>query len=448
MKRWIWLGIGLVASLTVRAQTSFSLEEAIRYALTHNAQMQKAQLDIRKARKKVWETTAVGLPQLHLDANYKQFIKQPEQLIPARIFNPQAPADAYVPVKFGTEQDMRWQGRITQLIFNGSYIVGLQSARTYKAISELAAEKTAQKVTEAVTAAYMQALLAETHYDILTKDLHVVEKNYQHTLKLYREGFADRSAVDQIKLTLTELKTQQNYAWQMARTARQMLNWVMGRAPDDTLGLTDHLEGLWAQADDSAVSDSDFHVQQHIDYRIAQQQLKARKLLWKNEKARALPVISAFASYGKYAYSNDFDFFDNADIWREQSLVGVQIQIPLFTSWGRQSRIDQARMEYQQALFDLWDAEHRLNAEYSRLLNEYRYARRNVILRKEALELAGRIAGRDGVKYREGVLSPFQLHQSWLQLFSAQQQYLQSIADFMNKKIALMNFLGKNIVTP
>ncbi len=448
MKSLLRAGLWCVTILSAQAQSAFSLEEAIQYALIHSPHIQKARTDIRKARQKVWETTAMGLPQVKVEGSYKQFIEQPVQLIPAKIFNPQAPDDAYLPVKFGTEQDMRWSGTVSQLIFNGSYIVGLQSARTFKAISELAAEKTADKVTEAVTAAYLQVLLAETLYGILQKNLDIVEKNYRHTLKLYREGFTERSAVDQIKLTRMELRNQQDHTRRMIQTARQMLNWTMGRDVNDSLTLTDRLEGLWNRYADSAAPDTGFDVRRHIDYRIAAQQVRARKLLWKNEKARALPVISAFVSYGQYAYSNEFDFFDNADLWHEQSLVGLRVQIPLFTSWARQSRINQARMEHRKALFDLWDTEQKLRAEYRQKLNDYLHARQKVAVEKEALELAERIAGREGFKYREGMISPFQLHQAWLQLFSAQQRYLRSVADYINKKVALMDFLGQKTIHP
>ncbi len=437
---------GIVGGMAaVSAQESVTLEQAVQYALAHHPRIQSARLDVQKARRKVWETTAIGLPQLQLDGSYQQFIEQPVQLIPARIFDPRAPEDAYMPVKFGTERTMKWNATARQLIFNGSYIVGLQSARTYKALSELAAEKTQQKIVEAVVQAYLQTALAQTRFELVQKNIELVGKDYQHTLKLYREGLTDRNAVDQIKMALSTLRGQEADARRAVDVALRMLLWAMGRPVTDTIAIIDPLEGLLRRWNAPADSMPTFDPTQHIDYRIAQRKADGQRLLWKNEKAKALPVIGAFATYGQYAYSNEFDFFSQSDLWNEQSLFGVQVQWPLFTSWARQSRIDQARMEYQKARMETWETEQRLRADFAKAWAAYAHAARQVRLRKEELELAERIAHRTGVKYREGLVSGFQLHQTWLQLFAAQQAYLQAIADFIQQRVVVSHFLNESL---
>ncbi len=449
MKTWHCIGIGIIMGWAISPlcaqQEPLTLASAVQYALRHHPSMENVRLEIDKSRRKIWETTAIGLPQLSVDASYQQFIEQPVQLIPARIFDPRAPEDAYIPVKFGTEQTMKWNATVHQLIFNGSYIVGLQSARTYKAIAELAAEKTRQKIIEAVVNAYLQLVLTQTQFELVQKNIELVDKDVQHTLKLYREGLVDRNAVDQLQMTLSSLRSQEAQAKRMIGVAKRALLWAMGRKVTDSITISASLESMLTQWQDSTVSLPVFDPTRHPDYRLAQRQTEGQRLLWKNEKAKALPVISGFLVYGQYAYSNEFDFFNNSGLWSQQSLLGVQVQFPLFTSWARQSRIDQARMEYQKALLEMWQTEQRLRTDFARQWASYRQAQEQLSLRAEQMELAQRIARHTGIKYREGLIGSFQLHQSWMQLFTAQQQYLQSIADFIRQKVRLYQLLGKPI---
>ena len=143
----IIIGTGFISA---QDQAAFGLNDAVKFALQNNANIKKAENNVLSAKKKVWETTSMGFPQIDGTASYQNFIEQPVQLLPARIFNPMAPEGTYMPVKFGTDQNMKWSATLKQLIFNGSYLVGLQSSRTFKKISENALVKTKQKIKEMV----------------------------------------------------------------------------------------------------------------------------------------------------------------------------------------------------------------------------------------------------------------------------------------------------------
>ncbi len=435
----------ILVAINVYAQqepTSFSLEEAINYALENNLQVKKAGNNVRIARKKVWETTAMGLPQISGSASYQKFIKQPVNLLPARIFNPNAPADQYIPVKFGTEQNMKWGLQLNQLIFNGSYIVGLYSSRTYKKISELGEEKTRQKIREAVTQAYTNVLMINQALEIVDSNLRVVKKNLFEIRQMYENGLVELTDVQQLEITLQDLENQRDYLVANQETAYQMLNYVLGRELDLPLVLTDDIDSLADKSADLNLIAQKPDPGKNIDIKLAKNQVRAGKLQMRYEQSQMLPSVVGFLTYGKNAYGNDFKFFDKDQNWYEQSLVGISINIPLFGGFARQKKIGQAKLKYLNAQLDLQDKERKILLEIRKTKNDYQHAIDKMHNARKSLQWAREIEKREQIKYKEGVGSSMVLNQSRLQLYRKQQEYLQSVVKVINLKIKLENLLG------
>ena len=421
----------------------FSLQEAIDYASVHNANIIKADNNIIKAKKKVWETTSMGFPQIDGTASYQKFLEQPVNLMPARIFNPNAPAGTYVPVKFGTEQNMKWSATLKQLIFNGSYLVGLQSSRTYMQISKNAKIKSVQKIKEITVNAYGNALLTKESIKILQNNINAVKKNLFEIQQMYDNGLIEETDVEQLQITLSSLKNQMDYMQRMEKTSKEMLNYVLGRKTDAPIEITDDIESLKEQNMQLGLLRENFSPDDNIDYLIGKNQVKAKKLQVKYQKSKALPSIAAFVNYGKNAYNNDFEFFDSSQAWYEQSLFGININIPIFSSFGRSAKVYQAKMDYENAKIDLDEKQKQLQLSYSKAKNDYEHSFNNYNIAKSNLKLAEKIEKKEVIKFKEGIGNSFQLNQARMQLYQSQQQYLQSIIDIINKKIVLENLLDK-----
>jgi len=438
----IILLLAFVSLSQAQEQTEFNIEQAIDFALQNNAKIKSASNNVLKAQKKVWETTSMGFPQIEGNASYQKFIEQPVNLLPARIMNPQAPPDTYVPVKFGTEQNMKWTATLKQLIFSGSYLVGLQSSRTYKKISENAAVKTAQKVKEAVVNAYGNALLTDESIKIMSHNIDVVKQNLFEVKQMYQNGLVAETDVEQLQITLSNLQNQYDYLQRMKTVAYEMLNYTLGRPVDAELELADTIESIKEKAMKLDLLQKPFDFEKNIDYLIAKNQEKAKKLQIKYEKSKALPTIAAFVNYGKNAYNNDFEFFNDTQNWYEQSLFGINISVPIFSSLGRAARVKQAKLDFENAQMAVTEKQKELKLKYDKARNEYEHSFKKYDIAKENLRLAEKIAGKEQIKYKEGLGNSFQLNQARMQLYQTQQQYLQAIIDIINKKVALENILG------
>ena len=221
---------------------SFSLDEAIDFALENNYSAINAKRDILDAKKQKWETIADGLPQISGDISYQNQLKQPISLIPAEFIGGEP--GTFVPITFGQPQQANATATLRQQIFDGSYIVGVQATKTFLSYSANNKEKTDLEVRKAVVEAYGNVLLANESVTILEKNLATLEKNLFETTKIFENGLGDEESVEQLQITLSSVDNQLKNAIRLKEITLQMLNLLMGVAIDSPTQLSENLDDL------------------------------------------------------------------------------------------------------------------------------------------------------------------------------------------------------------
>lgn len=419
---------------------SFSLDEAINYALMHSYAIRNAKLDIDAAKKKKWETTTIGLPQVSAKVDYQNFLKQVITLLPAEIFG--GTPGTFNEVTFGTKQNLHASITMNQLLFDGSYLIGLQSAKVYLQISELAEIKTEQAIKEAVINAYGNVLLADASVEILKNNKILLEKNLKETKAIVKNGLAEEQDAEQLQITLSTIKNQLNKTKRLRNISYKMLNITLGIDLDAKINLTDSLESLAIKSTDLSLINENFNLENHIDFKIANNTKKSNELLMKFEMSQALPSLSAFVNYSKFANSDDFTFFNKDQDWLASSLFGLSLNVPIFSSFKRSSKTQQARIALEQSKIDLQETSQKLRLQVSNAKSDYQFSLDQYITAKENLRLSERIEHKENVKFFEGVGSSFELTSAQNQLYQKQQEYLQAILSIINAKIKLENALN------
>ncbi|WP_378185784.1 TolC family protein [Aquimarina sp. W85] len=419
---------------------SFTLEEAIDFALENNYTAINARRDVAKALKKKWETTAQGLPQINGAVDYQNQLKQPVTLIPGEVAGGEP--GTFVPVVFGTRQQLSATATLSQLIFDGSYLVGLQAAKTFLKYSDNLEEKTQLEVRKSIINAYGAVLLANESVRILEKNKTTLETNLNETQKIFENGLTEEENVEQLQITLLQISNQLSNTKRLADIALQMFNLSLGVDVDSNTVLTDNLEQLALNDMDLAIAQKPFIAENSIDYKIGYNLTEQRGLELKLEKSRALPSISAFVNYGTAAFDNDFVFFDSQTRWFQSSILGVGIKIPIFSSLKRSAKTQQARIALEQANTQFIETQQTIQLNYNKALSEYMFAVETYQTSKQNLALAERIENKNQIKYTEGLSTSFDLRQAQLQLYSSQQEVLQSMLDIINAKATLETILN------
>ena len=439
MKQKLVLLFGIILGLGLHAQEKsmrISLDEAIAFAIENSYNTKASKNGISSAKETVRETSATGLPQINASFDYQNFLKQPVSLAD---FDDDGIDEQFV---FGKKQNLSASVTLSQLIFDGSYLVALQASKAYLKISEQANEKTEILTREAVVNAYGAVLVAEKSLLILAGNVNILEKNLHDAQKIYENGFNEQEDVEQLEITLGTLKNQRNNLEKMKGIAYQMLNLALGNSINTVLVLTDSLDTLATTNIDLGLLSETFNFSNHIDFKIAENDRESKRLLMQLERSKALPSLSAFVNYGNQAFSDSFSFFNRSQQWFDSSLLGVSLKVPIFSSFSRKARTAQARIALETSDIRLEETKQRLSLMAQKAKNEYQLSVENYTTAKRNVQLSERIEKKQRIKFFEGISSSFDLLQAQNQLYTQQQNYVQSMLDVIAKKVALENALN------
>jgi len=418
---------------------SFTLTEAQAYALEHSYFVKNSSLEITKSRRKVWETISTGLPQADGKSAYNKFLNLPVSLIPGEFFGGEA--GTYLPVKFGQDYSSDFGFTVSQMIFDGSYIVGVGASQVYLDLARQSNEKTAIDIRNAVAQSYYLVLIGEENLKVMSENLSNTRKMLSETTALYENGFMEEQDVDQMKMLVRTAENEVIKAEREITIASTVLKYTMGMSLDDTLRLEDQLEAFVTPLIQTEKQNSlDFST--HIDYRLAVTQFTAAEKLLKLEKVAFLPRLDGFYSYSKTAYGNKANLFSSQQSWYPSSLIGVTVSMPLFTSGQRLLKIQQARIELEQASNLREQASQTIQKDYLTAVANLETSIEKYGNDLENRELALKILGKGKIKFNHGISSSTELMQLENQYLQAHGAFISSVMQLLMSDLDLKKALG------
>lgn len=419
---------------------SFTLQEAIGFAIKNNRAIQNAERDVKIAVQTKRETTATGLPQINANIGYNNWLEQQVSLIPAEFFGG-APGQ-FAEVLFGTKQTMNSAVTVKQKLFDGSYLVALQAAKVFLEISKNSKEKTINEIGKIVAYSYGNVLLVEENLEIVNSNIALLEKNVWEVSKVYESGLIEEESLQQLQLTLSGLKSNQRYSKRLKDLAYQMFNNSLGLDLTATVVLTNSLDELVIFYSTLTSSRSENEFEEVIDFKIAVNSVKSDELLLKLEKSKALPTLNAFVNGSYSGNSQRFSFTENSQKWFGASLFGVTLDIPIFSSFKRSASTQRARLNLEKSKSNLEDTTNKIKLEINTARSNYEFAVEDYEIKKKVLDLSKNIATKNEIKFFEGLTTSFDLSQAQRQLYIAQQDYLQSMLNILLKGVDLESLIN------
>jgi len=413
----------------------FSLKEAQEYAVKHNYEARNAIIDIALADKKVRENLATGLPQAEASISYNNFLNLATQLIPAEFFGGEP--GTYMEVQFGTKHNASAGVQLSQLIFNGSYFVGLKAAKEYLQMSKTQLQQVEQEVKSAIANSYYLVLVSQKNKELMSETIVTMEKLLGDTQAMYEQGYMEDTDVDKLRLLLSDLQTNVLNAENQLKTAMNLMKFNLGMSINDEIELTDNLDVLLLSLDPQGSLDGYFKLENHVTFRLMESQETIGQYQIQLAKMAYLPTVSAFLSAQSNAQRNEFNFFDVNEKWFPTTLVGLQFAIPIFSSGNRYFKLQQAQLELEKTRNTRMQVNESLvmGAQNSKINLEV--AIETYQNKKLSYELAGRIYEKEQIKYKNGVSSSTDLNQSYNQLLESQGTFLGATLDMLNKQLEL-----------
>ena len=436
------LGLLLIGSMATAQSLALSLAEAQQMAIDSSYATRFARYNTEKKRKEVKEVLANGFPQINGTAEFQNFLKIPTQLVPAEFFGGEQ--GEFAEIQFGTKYNFNAGINANQLIFDGTYLVGLKASKTVVELTTNQELKSEQDIKFNVAEAYHTVLLGVENLNILQENLGNIQKTLEDTQALYDNGLTEEQDVDQIKLNKNQIQINIDRTEQFLEVARKTLNFLIGIDLDRQITLTDNIENLVQVSNDQKYLELEPQLFTHPDYLIAKTNLEIQDLTIRGQKAAYYPSLSGFFNYQQSAQRNEFNFMDSDKDWYPTSIVGLRLNVPIWSSFQRKSRVEQAEIGFQQSKMQLQQTEESLKLGVDRARSNYANAFKTWENQKESIALARRISEKTNIKYSEGIASSFELNVAESQLLNEQTKYIQAAMELLTAKQNLDRALNIN----
>ena len=431
----------LSLGLSAKAQhadtiANFSLQEAIDYAQSHNSSILNAIIDEDIAKNTVKQTIGIGLPQLSGNANFQDFIKVPTNLLPGEFFGQPG---TLVPVQFGVKYQSSAGLELNQLLFDGSYIVGLQASKTFKELSNKNLNRSRIETAVSVTKAYYSVLVSNEQLSLLDANLIRLKKSLNDTEALFKNGFVEKIDVDRLTVLNNNLETERENVVRLLALNVNLLKFQMGMTIQSQLMLKDSIASL--QIDQTLIASDTSAYQNRVEYSMLQTQKKLNELDLKRYKSQFLPSLSAFGSTSKSFQSNDFsNLFDRSF---PTSVVGLRLSVPLISGGIKLYQVRNARLEILKTENDLINLRNGINLEVEQAQTTYLNGLKSLDNQKRNMELAREVLRVTKIKYEQGLGSSIEVTTAETSLKEAQNNYINALYDLLINKVNMDKALGR-----
>lgn len=443
-KKIIFTAVILIAVNQLTAQNTymFSLDEAIEYAMENNYDVIYSEKNIEAAKQQMREATAFGLPQIDGSLDYTDNIALPTSVVPGEFFG--EPGQD-LEIQFGTKYSMNAGLYASQLLFSGTYIVGLQTAKIFmeKASVDFFRDKVAVK--QQVANSYYNVLSAKEALWVVDTTLAVTKKLAEETRLTYEVGFAEDIDVDQLELLVADLEASKVYLNNQLSITNAFLKFYLGLGDQDTVILKDNMSKLIAERQASTIMSQPFNYNNNVDYVSLSKQKEIRYMQVKLEKSSYMPSLNASINLMANAQRNSWDFFNSDGKWYSSSAFGVNLIVPIWSSGQRNAKVKQAKIAYEQ--IDVMEDQliTSLNLQYQAARSEYLNAYTVYKNKGSARKVAEKIFNTTSIKFSEGMASSLDILNTQNQFLSAEQDYINAALSLLKAGQELEKLLTKSV---
>lgn len=418
---------------------SFSLKEAQDYAYANNYDLKNSAFDVQIAKKMVKQNTAIGLPQLDGGIDYMDYLALPVTVLPpelAKQFHSNT-------ITFGQEYNATLRAKLTQLLYSGQYLVGLQTAKAFLETAKQKMVKDKMDVRDLVSEAYIGLLIVDESTKILDSTYKTVSQMVEDGRATLKQGLIEDIDVDQMELNRSNLEATLTTTISQQLIAYNYLKFLLGINGGQEIKLTDNLTFFLNNVNQEVLINQGFDYTRNIDYAILKKQEYLTLMQYKLSKTAYQPTLAGFLGIQGNAQRNEWSFFNDRLPWYKTINWGLTLSIPIWSSGNRKYSVDQARLNVEK--MKVMDEKTRVNLQLAVGTSKKDFTNSYLVFtnKKKGLDIAGKIYSKTLAKYKEGVSSSTDLNQKYSQFLQSEGDYIQSLYDLLKNRIRLAKLLEK-----
>ncbi len=445
--------------LQAQARHAFSVQQAVDFGMKNAVAVKNALIDVQRQQQTNREVTAAALPQVNGSLSGTHYFNIAVQTLPNFI----GPATYQVlvdegvkngngqPIKqpeggfgniaaqFGVPWIVSAGVEMSQLLFDGQVFVGLQARSTAMQLARSTAAVTAEQIKANIQKIYYQLVVGEKQLGSIQANIDRFEKLLHDTREIYKNGFTEKLDVDKVQVQLNNLKTEREKMLNQLSAGNAGLKFLMNMPQKDTLVLTDTVSSDLVK---TGILDESYQYNDRKEIQLLSAASKLNRYNIKRYQLSRIPTIAAFASYSKNAQRQSFDFFSKGP-WFTTSLAGLKISIPVFDGLARRSRIENARLAWQQTENNLQQAKENMDYEVSTARMKMKTAILTLDNQEQNIRLAEDVYHSTRKKYEQGLGSNQEIYNAQTELKVAQNNYYSALYDAITARIDYLRATGK-----
>ena len=430
----------LFPSFLFGQDTSLSLDECLQMALSNNENLKNSILEENVSKMTSREYLSVGFPQIQFETGLKYNFEIQKSLIDISKFMPGVPEGTEQEVSFGQKYDGIMDLGINQMIFNGSYFVGLAASKALIELSEKQTVRTKVDIIESVNKAYYVVLNTKERFSLVNSNLDRIESLLNDTEILYENGFVEKLDVDRIKVSFNNLNAEKIKAERLYDLSLSVLKFQIGFPVNEKLSVKGSIEDVILSVNEYDIQSFDYS--DRIEHSILNTNKRLKSYDLKNNRSQFLPQIYANLSYGYNTSSSEYDLFFNSNRWKNYGTVGLQVIVPIFDGFNKRSKINRSKIVVQQVENQIKFLERSIDLQINQNYIELKNAIESLNVSKDNLVLAKEVYNVSEKKYKEGVGSNLEVLDSNNALKTAQTNYYNAYYQAIISKINLEKTLG------
>jgi len=418
---------------------AFSLADAVSYAQKNNVQVKNTLLDIDIQIQTNKEIASAALPTIGSNLSATNFLTIPTSLLPGQIFGG-APG-TFIPVQFGTKYNSTYGVNFNQILFDGQVFIALQARATSLEWKRKNAALTEENIKANIYKIYYQLSASKTQLNILDANIERLQKLANDAAIMYKNGFAEKLDVDKVNVQLNNLQTEKLKANNSVTIGFMGLKMLMGMPVKDSLVLTDIINESNLSTDVLYEDTFEYSVRKDFQYLTTIQKLSQYNI--KRYQLSYLPTITVNGAYTKNAQRTKFDFFEKNGNWFETSLIGLNINLPLFTGMSRMAKVSKAKLELQQVDNQMAALKNNIDNELSQAKLNYMSSVATVNFQKKNMQLAENVYSQTKKKFEAGTGSNTEISAAQADLVAAQNNFMNALYAALIAKVDLLKASGK-----
>ncbi|MBA2611796.1 MAG: TolC family protein [Bacteroidetes bacterium] len=424
--------------------SNFSLQQSIEFAIKNSPSYLNAELDMENAEYKRKEIAGLGLPQINGSIDFKDYIALPTQIVSANAFNPAAPPNTYMALRFGLKYNATAGFSASQLLFSSDYIFGLKAAKEFINLSHISVTRSKADLVAQVSKAYYNVIINRDRIKLLDANVVKLKKIYDDTKAFNKQGFAELIDVERLEVQYNNLLTEKDKTTKLISLSETMLKFQMGYKVNDPIVLTDSLNVV---TNFEELNISKIDVSKRPDYLLLQAQQNLLDLDVKRLKWGYLPTLAAYGSYQyntQRATTNIFetDKTNAMKQWYPIGLVGVTLNLNIFDGLQRHNKIQQAKISSRKNENTVKMIEQAGELEATVAAISYNNAYSSLLIQKKNMEMANHVYDVVQEKFKQGVGSNIEIINAETSLKEAQTNYYNAVYDMLVFKIDYQKAIG------